>query len=98
MNDLMKLTNQLLGIRYKISMGEITQIEQVRELDAIITFFKGMINESSKLSESIEILEAHNLWRRDVNNIHPSVAPRELGIALETVIKHYKDGDGRTKA
>ena len=50
-----------------------------------------------KLKEAIQILKEHNEWRRfqGANNMptesYPSMAhPRELGIAIDTVVWHFK--------
>ena len=45
-----------------------------------------------KLSEAIEILEKHNLWRRDNNvpSIYESTDPKDLGIAIEIAIEYLK--------
>lgn len=42
-----------------------------------------------KLSKAIEILEKHNKWRRG-NDDYEMANPKELGIAIETVIKYCK--------
>jgi hypothetical protein len=50
-----------------------------------------------KLKEAIQILKDHNEWRRfdGVSDLpielYPSMsAPRDLGIAIDTVVKHYE--------
>jgi len=46
-----------------------------------------------KLKEAIQILKNHNLWRRYDGKIGegPKMAhPRELGIAIDTVVKHFE--------
>ena len=48
-----------------------------------------------KLIKAIEILESHNKWRRDrsFDNWERQLKmanPTELGIAIDTVVKHYK--------
>lgn len=43
-----------------------------------------------KLSKAIEILEKHNEWRRG-NDDYKMANPKELGIAIETVVKVCKD-------
>ena len=45
-----------------------------------------------ELKQAIKLLEEHNKWRRDNNvpSIYEMVSPKELGIAIDTVIKHYK--------
>ena len=49
-----------------------------------------------KLKEAIQILKDHNEWRR-FNSVglsrksDPKMAqPRELGIAIDTVVKHFE--------
>jgi len=46
-----------------------------------------------KLKEAIQLLKEHNLWRRYDGKIGegPKMAqPRELGIAIDTVVKHFE--------
>ena len=50
-----------------------------------------------KLKEAIKILKDHNTWRRfdGVSDLpiesYPSMsAPRDLGIAIDTVVKHFE--------
>lgn len=46
-----------------------------------------------KLKEAAEILERHNKWRRD-NSIprkHEMANPKELGIAIDTVVQFIKE-------
>lgn len=47
-----------------------------------------------KLKKAAEILEQHNKWRRD--NDFPSkyemADPKELGVAIDTVVKFIKHG------
>ena len=50
-----------------------------------------------KLKEAIQILKDHNEWRRfdGVSDLpiesYPSMsAPRDLGIAIDTVVKHFE--------
>lgn len=45
------------------------------------------------LQQAIEILEAHNKWRRDGNvpNSLPMQNPTQLGIAIDTVVNHLKE-------
>jgi len=45
-----------------------------------------------KLQEAIEILEKHNEWRRD-NSVPPKIKmqdSKQLGIAIDVIIKHLK--------
>jgi len=45
-----------------------------------------------ELQKAIKILEEHNKWRRD-NSDEPTTKmtnPKELGIAIDTIVKHYK--------
>lgn len=45
-----------------------------------------------QLQKAIEILESHNEWRRDngENPVHVMADPKELGVAIDTVVNHYK--------
>jgi len=46
-----------------------------------------------KLKEAIQILKDHNLWRRYDGKIGEGLKmsqPRELGIAIDTVVKHFE--------
>ena len=46
-----------------------------------------------KIKQAIQILKDHNLWRRYDGKIGegPKMAqPRELGIAIDTVVKHFE--------
>ena len=46
-----------------------------------------------EIKEAIEILENHNYWRRD--NSVPSetemISPKELGIAIDKIVEHFKN-------
>lgn len=44
------------------------------------------------IKEAIIILELHNEWRRDNNvpSIYKMVNPKELGIAIDTVVNYFK--------
>lgn len=45
-----------------------------------------------ELQKAIKILEEHNEWRRDDSD-EPTIKmanPKELGIAIDTIVKHYK--------
>ena len=44
------------------------------------------------LSQAIEILETHNKWRRDRNDVnkHPMTNPTHLGIAIDLIVEHLK--------
>lgn len=42
------------------------------------------------LERAIEILEAYNLWRRGETETYP-VTTWELGKAIDTVVKHFKN-------
>ncbi len=46
-----------------------------------------------KLKEAAEILEQHNKWRRD-NSVIPKYEmgnPKEIGIAIDVVVKFIKE-------
>lgn len=43
-----------------------------------------------KIQKAIEILELHNLWRRDNDNKYEMANPKELGIAIDTVLSEVK--------
>ena len=47
------------------------------------------------LKEAIDILEFYNMWRRGYDIEQPQ--PYDLGIAIDTVIKHFKDNDNTRK-
>jgi len=44
------------------------------------------------ISEAVEILDNHNKWRRDQNVPYevPPVDPKELGIAMDTIIEYFE--------
>ena len=42
-----------------------------------------------KLKKAIEILELHNKWRRDNEGIYKMANPKELGIAIDTVVSDF---------
>ena len=50
-----------------------------------------------KLKQAIKILKDHNVWRREKSisfprESNPKMAnPRELGIAIDTVVQHFKN-------
>ena len=44
-----------------------------------------------KINTAIEILIAHNLWRRDNVGDMPEVNITDLGIAFDTIIKHHQE-------
>ena len=44
-----------------------------------------------KLKEAAEILERHNKWRRDNDNQYEMINPKELGIAIDTVVRFIKE-------
>lgn len=46
-----------------------------------------------KLKEAAEILERHNKWRRDnsITHKHEMADPKELGIAIDTVVQFIKE-------
>ncbi len=46
-----------------------------------------------KLKEAAKILENHNKWRRDSNfpSKYEMANPKELGIAIDTVVKFIKE-------
>lgn len=50
------------------------------------------------LQEAIKILEAHNKWRRD-NSLMPKphTDPKNLGIAIDTVVRYFTHQTGRPK-
>lgn len=45
--------------------------------------------------EAIEILKQFNAWRRDLNtpNSHEMPNPKEVGIAIDTIVHSYPDND-----
>lgn len=44
-----------------------------------------------KVSEALDILETHNKWRRNKSDTPiKMVNPTLLGIAIETILLHYK--------
>ena len=47
-----------------------------------------------KLKEAAEILEKHNKWRRDndVPSKYEMANPKEIGIAIDTVVEFIKEG------
>ena len=46
-----------------------------------------------ELSKAIQILEQHNKWRRDRNDIKsiPMVNATQLGISIDTVVNEFKN-------
>lgn len=42
------------------------------------------------LQQAIDILDAHQKWRRDLNDEHPATNPTTLGIAIDTILNHFK--------
>ena len=48
-----------------------------------------------KLKEAARILEQHNKWRRDnsVPGKYEMANPKELGIAIDTVVNHLKNSN-----
>ena len=48
------------------------------------------------IQEAVKILEAHNKWRRDNSFMpKPQTDPKQLGIAIDTVVKYFKKNDNR---
>ena len=43
-----------------------------------------------ELKQAIGILETHNRWRRGEDS-EPMLNPREIGIAIDIVVKHVKN-------
>ena len=43
------------------------------------------------IKKAIEILETHNKWRRDNENIYKMQNPTQLGIAIDTVVEKFKN-------
>ena len=43
------------------------------------------------IRQAIEIVELHNKWRRDNDNKFKMADPKELGIALDTLVAVAKD-------
>ena len=46
-----------------------------------------------KLKEAIQLLKEHNLWRRYDGKIGEGpkmIEPEKLGIAIDTVVKHFE--------
>ena len=52
-----------------------------------------------ELVEAVNILEAHNRWRRDNSEepITKMTNPTELGIAIDTIVKYFKTEQMRTR-
>lgn len=46
-----------------------------------------------KLKKAVEILEKHNKWRRDnsIPSKYEMANPKELGIAIDTVVQFIKE-------
>lgn len=42
------------------------------------------------IEKAIKILELHNKWRRDTDGKYEMVEPKELGEAIDTVVKWFK--------
>jgi|DEB0MinimDraft_6_1074348.scaffolds.fasta_scaffold11491_7 hypothetical protein len=42
------------------------------------------------LQEAIDILDAHQKWRRDLTDEHPATDPKTLGIAIDTILNHFQ--------
>lgn len=47
----------------------------------------------SSIIDAVEILRKHNLWRRGGDD--PMTHPRELGIAIDTVVNYFKKHVGQ---
>ncbi len=46
------------------------------------------------VQEAIQILKEHNKWRRGNEDIPGQMTnPTELGVAIDTVVNHYKNVD-----
>lgn len=43
------------------------------------------------LKSAINILSEHNKWRRDNDGKHQMTEPKELGIAIDTVVSEFKN-------
>ena len=41
------------------------------------------------LQEAVKLLESHNKWRRGDDSLDMA-EPKELGIAIELIIEHFK--------
>lgn len=41
------------------------------------------------INEAIELLKQHNKWRRGFEKT-PMTNPTDLGIAIDTIVKHYE--------
>lgn len=46
-----------------------------------------------KIEQAIKIIENHNKWRRDKNvpSKYISTNPKDLGLAIDSIVKHYKN-------
>ena len=43
-----------------------------------------------KIERAIEILELHNKWRRDNFGAYEMTTPKEIGIAIDTVVINFR--------
>ena len=50
-----------------------------------------------EIKKAVEILENHNKWRRDNDNIYPSTSPIQLGLAIDTIVDHFKYTSGNVE-
>ena len=46
-----------------------------------------------EVDEAIELLEKHNEWRR--GDLTEMTNPTELGLAIDLIVTHYKNGRNR---
>lgn len=44
-----------------------------------------------KIEKAIKILELHNKWRRDNGGKYKMAEPKELGIAIDTIVREFKN-------
>jgi len=42
------------------------------------------------INKAIEILDNHNKWRRDSEGVYKMAEPKELGIAIDTVVSEFR--------
>jgi hypothetical protein len=53
-------------------------------------FLTDKMNEMN-IERAIEILELHNKWRRDNDGKYEMAKPKELGVAIDTVVSEFKN-------
>jgi hypothetical protein len=44
-----------------------------------------------EIKKAIQILKQHNSWRRSDEDYPEMVNPTELGLAIDTIIKHFEE-------